>query len=153
MADLGVCVVLQPDFVRLPQFAHAASIPGLANMPLRDLLDGGVQVAGSSDFPVAGFNPLDGIRSAVTRRTVLGHQLEPEQCISLPEAVALYTRNAARTVGSLAEKGSLEPGKRADLIVLDRALDLTTLDRVQVAATLRSGTLIAGALPLPTGKK
>ena len=148
MAGLGVGVVTQPDFLRLPQFAHAASIPGIGNTPLRDLLDRGVQVASSSDFPVAGFDPLDGIRSAVTRRTSLGEPLEPAQRITLAEAVALYTRSAAQVAGCLGEKGSLEPGKRADLIVLDRALDESSLDRVRVAATLLGGELIAGQLPV-----
>jgi len=144
MADLGICAVVQPDFVRLPAYDNAPSIPALHNTPLRLLLDSGVHVAGSSDYPVTDFDPLDGIRSAVLRRTLRGEPFEPEQAISLEQAVAMYTREAARAVGVAGEKGSLEPGKRADFVVLDQALDARSLGHVKVMATFLGGAQIAG---------
>jgi predicted amidohydrolase YtcJ len=143
---VGAAVVTQPYFASLPAYASAASIPKLRNAPLRWLLDAGVRVAGSSDYPVAGFAPLDGIRSAVRRLTSRGHAYEADQCISLDESVTLYTRGAAEVSGCLAECGSLEVGKRADLVVLSHALSEATLDAVTVRATVIGGEVVTGAL-------
>lgn len=122
MADLGVAAVSQPHFVSLPSFDHAASVPGLRFLAHRWLLDAGVEVAGSSDHPVAGFGPLDGIRSAVSRRSTSGRVYEADQRVGLDEALAMYTRTAAKVCGCLDRCGTLEVGKRADLVVLDGAL-------------------------------
>lgn len=143
---IGAAVVTQPYFASLPAYASAASIPKLRNAPLRWLLDAGVRVAGSSDYPVAGFAPLDGIRSAVRRLTSRGHAYERDQCISLDEALALYTRGAAEVSGCLAACGSLEVGKRADLVVLSHTLSEATLDALTVRATVIGGKVVAGAL-------
>ncbi|MEZ4222276.1 MAG: amidohydrolase [Polyangiaceae bacterium] len=147
IAAAGIAVVAQPHFLSLPAMGSAPSIPGLRNSPLRWLLDGGVRVVGSSDFPVAGFHPLDGVRSAVTRRTNRGRALEPDQRITLDEALACYTRSAAEVCGCLDRAGTLEPGKRADFVVLDRALtDIESLDRACVRATVIGGELVHGTL-------
>jgi predicted amidohydrolase YtcJ len=137
IAAVGASVVAQPHFLSLPAFGSAPKIPGLGTLPNRWLLDHGVVVAGSSDFPVAAFSPLDGIRSAVTRRTARGRVLEAEQAVSVDEALAMYTRSAARVSGCATECGSLEAGKRADFVVLDG--DLAAEARVR-------GTVIAGEL-------
>jgi predicted amidohydrolase YtcJ len=62
LPGVGAAVVAQPYFLRLSAISSAPAISGLKLSPLRWLLDAGVRVAGSSDFPVAGFAPLDGIR-------------------------------------------------------------------------------------------
>jgi predicted amidohydrolase YtcJ len=146
IAGVGAAVVTQPHLVTLPAYASAASIPGMRNLPHRWLLDAGVTVAASSDFPVAGFDPLDGIRSAVTRRTRRGRAHEPDQCMTLDEAVAAYTRVAAEVAGIGDRAGTLERGKRADLVVLDRPLDERTLADARVRATLLAGEVVFGGL-------
>lgn len=146
VADLGVAVVIQPIMLGLPTFASAPSIPGLRAIPARWLLDAGVLVAGSSDHPVARFAPLDGIRAAVHRRTARGDVLDPEQRLSLDEALTLHTRTAAAAAGELEERGTLTPGKRADLVLLDRALDERSLAHARVRATIRGGELVHGEL-------
>lgn len=146
IAAVGAAVVAQPHFVSLPAYAAAASIPGIRNSPLRWLLDAGVCVAGSSDYPVAGFDPLDGVRSAVARRTSRGHVYEPDQRITLEEALVMYTRAAAKACGVLDRRGTLEPGKRADFVVLDRRLDDSTLAEARVAATVIGGDVLHGEL-------
>lgn len=147
IAAVGAAVVTQPYFFALPAFDTAPSIPGLRNTPLRWLLDAGVLVAGSSDFPVAGFDPLAALHSAVTRRTASGRVMDAEQCITLDEALALYTRSAAEAAGLGAHCGQLTPGRRADLVVLDGPLttadDLTT---TQVRTTLIGGRAAFGTL-------
>ncbi len=143
IADVGAAVVSQPELVRLPTLAHAASIPGMRYMPHRWLLDAKVKLVGSSDHPVAGLDPLEGVRAAIDRRTVRGHAHEPDQAIDLDEALLMYTRTAAEVCGVLDRCGTLEVGKRADLVVLDTPLDLHTLARAKVANTLIGGAWIA----------
>ena len=145
IADAGIMVVAQPHFLALPAMSTAARIPGLANTALRWLLDAKVKVAGSSDYPVASFEPLEGIRSAVHRRTPRGHVHESEQCIELDEALAMYTRTAAEACGALDRCGTLEAGKRADLVVLDGPLT-PALKSARVRATVLGGEVVFGQL-------
>lgn len=154
IAGIGAGVVTQPGFLRLPAFGSAPAIPGLPAMPLRALLDAGVKVAGSSDYPAASPDPLDGIRAAVRRRTARGHVHEPEQRIGLDEALAMYTRTAAEVCGCADRCGSLTAGKRADLVVLDAPLgDGADLDRARVRGTVLGGALVFGRLAPPvTGR-
>jgi len=149
LASLGCTVVAQPAFLGLPAFGDAPSVPRLPAIPMRWLLDGGVKVAGSSDFPVIGFDTLEGMRRAVTRRTRHGNAYEPSQAISLEEALVLYTRAAAEAAGCIGRCGTLEAGKRADLVVLNRQLAKTEdLDEAQVAATVIGGKQVSGTLIL-----
>jgi len=93
-----------------------------------------VPVAGSSDWPVAGFDPLEGLRAAVTRRTRRVHAYEPDQRVTLDEALAMYTRVAAQVSGCADRCGTLATGKRADLVVIDDArLDGDALESVALA--------------------
>lgn len=143
IADVGAAVVSQPELVRLPTMSHAASIPGLRYAPHRWLLDAKVKLVGSSDHPVAGLDPLEGVRAAVDRRTMRGHAHEPDQAIDLDEALLMYTRTAAEVCGVLDRCGTLETGKRADLVVLDVPLDGQTLASAKVASTIIGGAWIA----------
>lgn len=146
IAAVGAIVTVQPYFLALPAFEHAPAIPGMRNTALRWLLDAGVTVAGSSDHPVTGFDPLDGIRSAVTRRSRRGDVRDADQCVSIDEAIAMYTRGSAEATSSLASCGTLAVGKRADLVVLSEALAPASLDRVQVRATVIGGQCAFGEL-------
>ena len=112
----------------------------------RSWLDAGLVVAGSSDAPVISADPLTGIRDAVARRTDAGRLLGPGECLTPAQALALYTRNAAYAMHREHEVGSLEPGKLADLTVLDRNPLTADLAEVKVIATLSSGTPTFGAL-------
>lgn len=123
IADLGAAVVTMPFMLTMPAYGNAVEIPDLRAMPLRWLLDADVLVAASSDFPVVGFDPLAGVRSAVTRMTAAGEVFEADQCVSLEEALSMYTRSAAQVAGCLDTRGTLAPGKRADLVILDGHLD------------------------------
>jgi len=147
IAQSGASVVAQPSFLSLSAFASAPTIPGLRTKPLRWLLDAGVTLAASSDFPVTGFDPLDGIRAAVHRRSARGAVREPDQSVTLDEALSLYTRNAAKVCACLDDCGTLELGKRADIVVLDRRLtSLSELDSARVSATIVAGELAFGQL-------
>jgi predicted amidohydrolase YtcJ len=127
-------------FLSRDRVARIASIPGIRNTPLRWLLDAGVKLAGSSDFPVIGYEPLPAIRTAVTRESGRSRVLEPDQRIDLDEALAMYTRVAAEVTGSSETCGTLEVGKRADLVVLDRKLSEASLrEGAAVGATVLGG--------------
>ena len=94
------------------------------SQPNRALIDAGALVAGGSDWPVSESpNPLEGIQGLVTRADPLRRApgtLWPEQAITAEEALQVFTRNAAVAMGLGAETGSLEAGKSADFVVLDR---------------------------------
>ncbi|MBS1672722.1 MAG: amidohydrolase [Actinobacteria bacterium] len=94
------------------------------SQPNRALFDAGALVAGGSDWPVSESpNPLEGIQGLVTRADPLRRApgtLWPEQAITAEEALQVFTRNAAEAMGLGAETGSLEAGKSADFVVLDR---------------------------------
>ncbi|MBK6518392.1 MAG: amidohydrolase [Polyangiaceae bacterium] len=123
MADLGVAAVVQPAMLEMHMAASAARIPGLPFFPLRRLRDAGVRLAGSSDYPVHTFDPLAGIRAAIARKNARGDVVDPEQRISLDEALAMYTRDAAEVLNVGHETGTLTPGKRADLVVVEGLTD------------------------------
>ncbi|WP_205547859.1 amidohydrolase [Leucobacter sp. wl10] len=92
--------------------------------PNRALLDAGAIVAGGSDWPVAASpNAWEGIHGLVTREDPHGQYpgaLWPEQAITLAEAIEAFTIGAVTAMGLASETGSLEVGKSADLVLLDR---------------------------------
>lgn len=89
--------------------------------PFRAMLDAGIPVSAHSDYPTNPYQPLWGICSQVTRVT-RDHNLPigPEQKISVMEAIRTWTINAAYATFDEHLKGSIEPGKLADFVVLDR---------------------------------
>lgn len=113
-------------------------------MPLRSYMEAGVQIALSSDSPVTTFNPFVGFYSAVTRKTVYGRTLGEDERISREDALRLYTLDAARVTAEDDIKGSLTPGKLADIAVLDR--DILTVDENDLAGARAALTLIGGRI-------
>ncbi len=111
-------------------------------MPLRTYLDAGVPLALGSDAPVTTYNPFVGIYSAVTRKTVYGRQLGADECISREEALRAYTLDAAWVTFEDDLKGSIAPGKLADLAVLDR--DILNVREEEIPGTTSVLTLAGG---------
>ena len=114
----------------------------------RSLLDAGATLAFGSDWFVAPMEPLRGIHAAVTRCTLDGANPDgwvPEQKISVAEAVRAFTAGSAYAEGQEARKGTLEPGKLADLVVLSRdifAIDPAGIADVEVDATMLGGEVV-----------
>jgi predicted amidohydrolase YtcJ len=106
-------------------------------------LDAGINVALSSDAPVVkDFNPMKGIQAAVCREDTEGIQIAPEQAIRVEQALYAYTMGGAKAHDLEQEQGSIEVGKRADFIFLDKnPLDIPTklLNSVQVLETYIGG--------------
>lgn len=114
----------------------------------RLLLDHGAVLAFGSDWPVAPLDPLMGIYAAATRRTLDGKNPQgwvPKQRITVAEAVHAYTVGSAFAEQQERIKGSLEPGKLADLAVLTEdifRIATTDLDKVRVYMTVFDGSVI-----------
>ena len=85
----------------------------------RSLLDAGIVAPASSDRPVVDGTPLKGIHDMVNRRTDSGQECGPEEAISGLEALTAYTLGSAHASHQEHEKGTIAPGRLADLVVLD----------------------------------
>ncbi|MBU8538013.1 amidohydrolase [Falsiroseomonas tokyonensis] len=110
--------------------------------PHRALIDAGVPAPGHSDFAVCRVSPWTALAAMVTRRTTTGADLDASQAITPLEAIRAYTTLGAWAQREEAEKGSLEVGKLADLIVLDRdVLNGEGIAETQVTATVVGGVL------------
>jgi predicted amidohydrolase YtcJ len=121
IADTGATAVVQPYFIHdmVGDFAARSPMPAPhIVMPLRSLLDEGIELAGSSDHPVSGYDVLAAIEAAMRRHTKQGRTVGPEEAITAEEALRAYTMGSARALGVENETGSLTPGKRADITVL-----------------------------------
>jgi predicted amidohydrolase YtcJ len=143
-AELGIVVVSQPGFLSTLGDGFAAAFGDRADelYPFASWQRAGITAAGSSDAPVITADPLLGVRDAVLRRTGDGRVLGPGERLSVPQALALYTRGAAFAMHRDAEIGSLEPGKVADFVVLDtNPLDAAPeqIGAIQVLATVVGG--------------
>ena len=114
----------------------------------RSLLDSGAVLAFGSDWTVAPLNPMEGLKAAVTRLTLDGKNPNgwvPEQKITLEEAIHAYTVGSAYAEFQDQVKGSLTPGKLADLVLLDCdifKIEPTQIDKVKVTMTVVDGKAV-----------
>ncbi len=110
--------------------------------PHRSLIDSGVPAPGHSDFAVCRVSPWTALAAMVTRRTQSGVDLDAREAITPHEAVRAYTWLGAWAQREEQEKGSLEVGKLADLIVLDR--DVLGPEHDAIAGTQVLATVVGG---------
>jgi len=117
----------------------------------RTFLDHGVRLAFGTDWDVAPLNPMLGIYAAVTRATLDGKNPNgwfPEQKLTVAEAVNAYTMGSAYAEFQEKEKGSITPGKLADMVILSDdifTIDPITIRDVKVLKTFVGGKLIYGS--------
>jgi predicted amidohydrolase YtcJ len=108
-------------------------------LPLRSMLDAGLVVAGGSDHMIRfdprlatnPYHPFFGMWMAITRQTVDGSVINPEQRISRAEALRMWTINGAYLSFEEKSKGSIEPGKLADLIVVSKDFLSCPVDEIK----------------------
>ena len=149
-AELGVIPVMQP-YHAIDDGRWAERVIGPERIKttyaFRSLIDAGARPAFGSDWSVAPPTPLEGIYAAVTRRTVDGAHPDgwvPEQKITVEEALRAYTIDAAYASFEEDLKGSLEVGKLADLVILER--DLTDMPPDQIGDVRVIATVVGGEL-------
>ena len=144
IAALGIWVVAQPSFLWDAHATVSATPPdpAILQRPFASVARAGVSQAFSSDYPCGSNAPLVGIAAAVTRTSRQGRVAAPEEAISVSAALEAYTLGAARAARIDAVTGSLEPGKRADLLVLSTnplECPATDLASIQVLETWMKG--------------
>jgi predicted amidohydrolase YtcJ len=113
--------------------------------PMRDALARGLHPTNHSDFVVAPLDQMFMLWSAVTRRSRSGAVIGPDQRIMPLEALKAQTINVAMQYGEQATKGSLEVGKLADLVVLDRnplQVEPDAIKDIRVVETIKDGKTI-----------
>jgi len=143
IARLGLVVSTQPMFIHTEKgWLHRRLGPERARdvYPLRALTDAGVRIAGASDAPVESADVLHAIECCVTREG-----FETQQCISAGAALRMYTTDAAFAQFEEGEKGSLSPGKRADMVVLaENPLHVppARLHAITVEQTIAAGRVV-----------
>jgi predicted amidohydrolase YtcJ len=103
-----------------------------------------VLVGGGTDGPVAPVDPFLSMWWMTTRQVLKGYALGKEHAISPKEALILYTINNARIMGVDRERGSIEPGKLADLAVLSQDILSITPDAIRDTKALM--TIVAGRI-------
>lgn len=117
--------------------------------PARSALERGLVYNFHQDTPVTKPDMMHSVWCAVNRRTRSGAVLGPEQAIGVYDALKGVTCNAAYAYGEEHSKGTLEEGKLADLVILDRdplKADPLSLRDIRVEATLKEGVCLYGAL-------
>jgi predicted amidohydrolase YtcJ len=156
LAQLGLIASMQPihatsDMLNADRVWGEPRVRGA--YAWRTLLETGVALAFGSDAPIEAPDVLAGIHAAVTRRRADGTPgpdgWQPQERVSVAEAVRAYTLGAAFASGEEAIKGSIAPGKLADLVVLDRDLFTCAAEEIlqtQVAATVLDGKVVYGEL-------
>jgi hypothetical protein len=119
IALAGAWVVTNPGFIHF-RGAKYADEPGLAPhlYPARSLKRAGISLAGATDAPVTPSRPLVAIAAAASRQTSDGFELAPDEKLSLDDALAMFTSDAARL--ARLDAGAIEPGLAADVVVLPR---------------------------------
>lgn len=150
LAQLDVIACVQPHnmILDISMIDECVGPKGKWAYAYRDLLDAGIPMLFSSDSPVCSPSPLAGIHAAVTRQREDGTPSGgwyPEQRISVDEAVAGYTIAPARAYGVEIELGSITPGKRADMVILDRNIyttDPADILNTQVDTTFFDGQIV-----------
>jgi predicted amidohydrolase YtcJ len=111
--------------------------------PARSILDTGGVIAGASDWPVSTANPFEAMFQAETRSGPQG-VLDPAQRMPRLAMLYAYTRHSAQALDQLSDIGTLAPGKRADLALIDR--DVLTVSTEELKASTVVFTMFGGKL-------
>ncbi|MEJ2095678.1 MAG: amidohydrolase [Deltaproteobacteria bacterium] len=150
MARAGIMASMQPAFI--PAFIGREAMEiyevllGKSRLervhPYRTILNAGIPISGGSDSPVTSYDPLKGIQAAVNHPN-------PRERITVREALEMFTATAAWSAFEEKDKGTLTPGKLADLLVLSQdpyqvpqhAIQDIAVERVCVAGTWYSAAV------------
>jgi hypothetical protein len=149
MAADGIAITQQPNFTYTLEGRYVAYLDGERlerNNALGTPIRAGVELALTSDILPIG--PFVGVYAAVTRKGRSGRVFAPDEALDVNDALTRYTRGGAWLTREEATKGSIEPGKLADLIVLSAdptRIPPAELLEVQVLRTYLGGALVYAA--------
>ncbi len=153
--ELGVVANFEAFWANGDEYLTELAEPALGpersrwQYPIASVVRSGAVVSGGSDWSVSSLNPLDAIQVGITHRDIGSADApwNPEERVDLPTMIALYTINAAYALQQDKETGSIEVGKLADLVVLDRNLFELPPDSIHTAKVQR--TLLGGRTVYP----
>lgn len=119
IAELGIGITLQPGFFISPlepvNYLNQILGPRVQkSSPLKSILNAGIHLSGGSDAPVTHPDPIEGIYGACN------HPFNPDQSVSIIEALKMFTYEVAWSSFDEKERGSLETGKIADMVILNQ---------------------------------
>lgn len=148
--ELGVVASMQGEHLPLEMNEKVARLGEERcryEWPFRSLADAGAVLAFGTDFPVVYYNQFKGIYAAVARKNYDGTTagVDNGENLTLPEALRANTIGSAIVYGRDDEIGTLEAGKLADVIVLDRNLftaDVEEIKDAEVALTVMDGNVV-----------
>lgn len=148
MAETGVFVVTQPGFLYAGGDRYLRTVPEAQRAHLYaigSMLRCGLRVGFSSDFPISDANPMAGIQAAVTRGTEAGDAVLPEERVPVMDALRMYTLDAAAAGFEETIKGSIVPGKLADLVLLredPRSVEPHRIRDIRADMTVLGGEIV-----------
>ena len=156
--EFGVIADMQLEWAKRDASLEAPTEPYLGPnryrylYPAGSIHAAGAMIVGGSDWDVSSYNPFRAMQHAVTRsERGMGYEpLNIDERIPIGTAIDAYTINAAFAMKQDVTTGSLEIGKRADLVILDRdilSVDSETIEDTVVLATYLDGCLVYSALP------
>ncbi|MFQ6126550.1 MAG: amidohydrolase [Candidatus Heimdallarchaeota archaeon] len=150
MRKLGMIASVQPPFIFSDTWIckRVGEERAKLTYPFQTMLDEGIKMVASSDSPTETMDPLFGIQIAVTRGTAKGGSFIPKERISVEQALRMYTLDAAYASFEEQTKGSIEPGKFADLVVLsDDPFQVPTHEISDIAVKM---TIVGGKIVYST---
>lgn len=155
-SKLGVIASMQPSHA-ISDLFFAPSRLGKDRLAgayaWQSLLKSGVIVTGGSDAPVERGEPMIEFYAAVARKSIKGESLDgwhPEQAVSREQALKMFTLAPAYAAFEEKDKGSIEPGKLADLTVLTK--DIMKIPEAEILKTTCAMTVISGEIAHEAGR-
>jgi predicted amidohydrolase YtcJ len=151
MAEHNIHITQQANFTYTLEGRYAENLDGFRlahNNPINSPMAHGIVVALSSDILPIG--PMVGLYAAVTRKGMSGKVYGPDEAISIGQALRAYTQIGAFINFDEDIKGTLEPGKYADMIVLSDDIlniDAEQILEVEVLQTYMNGELVFAKAP------
>ena len=151
IAELGIGITVQPAFLISPlePVAYLNEILGSRvkeSTPLKSILNAGIHLSGGSDAPVTHPDPIEGIYGACN------HPYDPNQSLSIMDALKMFTYEVAWTSFDDKERGSLEKGKVADMVILNQdplKMDPKALRSLKVETLILNGKEYNTGMGLP----
>ena len=150
IAATGVLVATQPSFLYHNGERYLRQVPPEKQAflyPLRSLMQAGVPLAAGSDCPVVAPDVIAGLYGAVARRSAGGRPLPGAESLDIQEALAMYTTGAAFASFAEEERGSISPGRLADLVVLSG--DPTACSPAELLGLRPEMTVVGGRVAWP----